>query len=82
MFFSPCIEIEAYYLVASAYGWLGITIVSAVYFLLTVAGMILLVNFASKGIEFLNLHFMEHHEKLVSGIVLILLGILAFVVEY
>jgi len=82
MLFSPCIEIEAYYFVASAYGWLGIFLVSVIYFFLTITGMILLVYYASKGIEFLNLHFMEHHEKLVSGVVLILLGILAFVVEY
>jgi putative Mn2+ efflux pump MntP len=80
MFFSPCIEIEAYFFVASAYGWLGITVVSFTYFVLTVTGMILLVNYASRGIEFLKLHFLEHHEKLISGIVLILLGVLAFVV--
>jgi len=81
MFFSPCIEIEAYYFVASAYGWTGIFIVSAIYFFVTVAGMILLVNYASKGIELLKLHFMEHHEKLISGIVLILLGVLALLVD-
>lgn len=82
MFFSPCIEIEAYYFAASAYGWPGIIPVSVAYFVITVTGMILLVNYASKGIEQLKLHFMEHHEKLVSGIVLVFLGLVAFLFEY
>ncbi len=82
MFFSPCLEIEIYYFTASRFGWLGISIVSTVYFFVTVLGMIFLVNFASKGVQKLNWHFLEHHDKLISGIVLLLVGLLAFFVEY
>lgn len=82
MFFSPCLEIEIYYFTASQFGWLGISIVSAVYFFVTVSGMMFLVHFASKGVRKLNWHFLEHHDKLISGIVLVLVGLLAFFVEY
>lgn len=78
MFFSPCIEIEAYYLTASSIGWLGIITVSVIYFFVTIMGMLLLVYFGTKGLEKLNFHFMEHHEKLVSGVTLVILGIIAF----
>jgi len=82
MFFSPCLEIEVYYLTASRLGWMGIGIVSIVYFFVTVLGMLFLVYFASKGVRKLKWHFLEHHEKLVSGIILILVGLLAFFVEF
>jgi len=82
MFFSPCLEIEIYYFTASRLGWLGIGIVSVVYFFVTVLGMMFLVHFASKGVRKLNWHFLEHHDKLISGIVLIIVGVLAFFVEY
>lgn len=78
MFFSPCIEIEAYYLTASSIGWLGIITVSVIYFFITIIGMLLLVYFGTKGLEKLNFHFMDHHEKLVSGVTLLILGIIAF----
>ncbi len=82
MFFSPCLEIEVYYFTASRIGWLGIGIVSTVYFFITVLGMMLIVHFASKGVEKLQWHFLEHHDKFISGIVLILVGILAFFIKY
>ncbi|PKL81928.1 MAG: hypothetical protein CVV24_12705 [Ignavibacteriae bacterium HGW-Ignavibacteriae-3] len=82
MFFSPCLEIEIYYFTASRFGWLGISIVSVVYFFVTVLGMMFLVHFASRGVRKLNWHFLEHHDKLISGIVLVLVGLLAFFIEY
>lgn len=82
MFFSPCLEIEAYFFVASAMGWAGIATVSIVYLVVTVFGMMLLVFLAAKGIEALEWHFLEHHEKLISGVVLILLGLFGFFVQF
>jgi nickel/cobalt transporter (NicO) family protein len=78
MFFSPCLEIEAYYFQAASLGWLGILIVSTVYFFVTLALMSALVYLGLKGINKFNSHFLEHHEKRISGIVLILLGIFAY----
>lgn len=82
MFFSPCLEIEIYYFTASRLGWMGITVVSLVYFFITIIGMVLLVYFGSKGIKKLQWHFLEHHDKLISGVILVLVGLLAFFVEF
>lgn len=82
MFFSPCLEIEVYYLTASRLGWIGIGIVSIVYFTITVLGIVALVFLAAKGIKKLNWHFLEHHEKLISGIILVLVGLMAFFIEF
>jgi putative Mn2+ efflux pump MntP len=82
MFLSPCLEIEAYYFQAAAAGWMGIAMVSAVYICITIAGMLLLVFLASKGVRSIQSHFLDHHEKLLSGIVLILLGVFALFVHF
>jgi len=82
MFFSPCLEIEVYYFTASRLGWLGISIVSIVYSFVTVLGMMFLVHFGSRGVKKLQWHFLEHHDKLISGVVLVLVGALAFFIEY
>jgi nickel/cobalt transporter (NicO) family protein len=82
MFFSPCIEVEVYYFTAARLGWVGIIIVSATYFFITILGMMLLVKIATQGVQKLQLHFMEHREKLISGLILIIVGLLAIFVKY
>lgn len=82
MFFSPCLEIEIYYFTASQVGWIGIGIVSATFFIVTVIVMLLLVYFASKGVSKLKWHFLEHHDKLISGVILFIVGLLALFIEY
>jgi hypothetical protein len=81
MFFSPCIEIEAFFFTAAAYGWLGIALVSVIYTVLTVLGMVLLVQVGLLGLERLKWHFLEHHERLITGAVLAGLGVFVFFVE-
>jgi len=51
MFFSPCLEIEAYFFVASKLGWEGIITVSVIYTFITIAGMLLLVWLGMKGVK-------------------------------
>ncbi|MDQ7817771.1 MAG: hypothetical protein RDU14_12165 [Melioribacteraceae bacterium] len=82
MFFSPCLEIEVYYFTASRLGWTGIGIVSVVYLFVTVIGIVLLVYLASKGVQKLKWHFLEHHEKIISGTILVLVGLLAFFIDF
>ena len=82
MFFSPCIEVEVYYFTAARIGWLGIIIVSITYFIVTILGMMLLVKIGTEGVQRLKLNFVEHREKLISGLVLITVGLLAFFVEF
>ena len=82
MFLTPCIEIEAYYFQAGTIGWMGILIVSAVYLMTTVAIMLLLVYLGMKGVNTFKSSFLEHHEKGISGIVLVSLGLFAMLVKF
>jgi len=82
MFFSPCIEIEVYYFSASALGWFGISAVSIIYLVVTVLGMLLLVDLGRRGVERFHSHFLEHHERGITGALLVILGIFAFVFEH
>ncbi len=82
MFFSPCIELEAFFFQAGTMGWPGIIVVSIVYTFTTVFFMAVLVSLATKGISKLEWHFLEHHEKRVTGLVLITIGILIFFIKF
>jgi nickel/cobalt transporter (NicO) family protein len=82
MFLTPCVEIEAYYFQAGMIGWKGIFIVSAVYSVSTVLLMITFVYIGFKGTQRLRSHTLEHHEKLITGAVLVSLGLLAFFVKF
>jgi len=82
MFFSPCLEIEAYYFTAGVLGWTGILVVSVTYFVLTIAGMVLLVYFALHGIKRLEWHFLEHHERAIAGAILVLLGLGSYFLKH
>jgi nickel/cobalt transporter (NicO) family protein len=82
MFLTPCVEIEAYYFQAGMIGWKGIFIVSAVYTSTTILLMLLFVYVGFKGTQGLRSHTLEHHDKLITGIVLICLGILAYFVKF
>jgi len=82
MFLMPCVEIEAYYFQAGAFGWQGIFTVSAVYTLTTVILMLLLVFVGYKGAQRLRSHTLEDHEKLITGAVLVVLGILVFFIKF
>jgi nickel/cobalt transporter (NicO) family protein len=81
MFFSPCLEIEAYYLKAGFLGWKAVGTVSLVYLVTTVIGMLFSVDLALRGARRIRSHYLEHHERRVTGLVLTALGIVAFIGE-
>ncbi|NJK84800.1 MAG: hypothetical protein HC906_01280 [Bacteroidales bacterium] len=81
MFLSPCAELEVYYFQAGTQGWKGILLVSIVYAIATVSFMIVLVYLGLRGVQKLKSHFLEHHEKRITGIFLIILGITAYFIE-
>lgn len=81
LFFSPCVAIGSYYFIAGTFGWLSIALVSATYLIVTVLGMILMVNLGLKGVGKVEWRFLERHEKIVTGIVLIVLGISVYFME-
>jgi putative Mn2+ efflux pump MntP len=78
MFLSPCLEVESLFLSAGAYGMATVTLLSAVYAVVSISGILLLVNLGNKGVNLLPAHFVEHNEKKISGAVLIAVGMVSF----
>jgi nickel/cobalt exporter len=81
MFFSPCMEIEAYFLLAGAEAKWLIWLIALMYFLVTTTGMLLLVRFAYKGLLKLNWHALEHNAGMITGLTLVATGILTFFIH-
>ena len=65
MFLSPCMEIEAYFLLTG----------SAI---ITIAGMLIWIRIVYKGLLKLNWHKWEHNAGIITGLVLIVTGIISF----
>lgn len=78
MFLSPCLEIEAYFIMAGTYGWIMILAVGLLYTVVSVLGITFWVYLAQKGLHRLNWHRLEHNAGLVSGGILVLTGIISF----
>jgi nickel/cobalt transporter (NicO) family protein len=78
MFLSPCLEVESLFLSAGAYGMGLVTLLSFIYAIVSITGIMVLVNLGYKGTRLLSAHFIEHNEKRISGIVLILVGVISF----
>jgi nickel/cobalt transporter (NicO) family protein len=78
MFLSPCLEVESLFLSAGALGMGAVTLLSVVYAVVSISGILLLVNLGNKGVNLLPAEFIEHNEKKISGAVLIAVGIISF----
>lgn len=78
MFFSPCMEIEAYFLLAGTQSHWLVAGIALMYILITTTGMALLVSLAYKGLLKLNWHSLEHNAGIITGITLIITGIISF----
>ena len=78
MFLSPCLEVESLFLSAGAYGMGTVTLLSIVYAIVSISGILVLVTLGHRGVNLLSAHFIEHNEKRISGIVLIVVGIISF----
>lgn len=78
MFLSPCLEVESLFLSAGAYGMGLVTLLSLIYAIVSISGIMLLVTLGYKGINLLSAQFIEHNEKRISGTVLIVVGIVSF----
>lgn len=81
MFLSPCLEVESLFLSAGAYGMGVVALMAIVYAVVSISGILLLVSLGSRGANLLGADFIEHNEKRISGIVLILIGIISFFVH-
>jgi len=78
MFLSPCLEVESLFLSAGAYGMTNVILLSTVYAIVSVSGILLLVTLGNKGVNLLPAEFIEHNEKRISGAVLMVVGIISF----
>jgi hypothetical protein len=81
MFFSPCFEIEAYFLMAGATGWWLVFLIAVLYTAVTVGGMVIWVNVTYRGLLKLNWHNLEHNAGVITGVTLVLTGILSFFIH-
>lgn len=81
MFFSPCLEIEAYFLLAGAQAKWFIASLAILYVVITTTGMVVLVRFAYKGVLKLNWHSLEHNAGIITGWTLIITGVITFFIS-
>lgn len=81
MFFSPCMEIEAFFLLAGAQAEWLIGFIAIMYLLITTIGMLLLVRYAYKGLLNLNWHSLEHNAGIITGLTLVATGIITFFIQ-
>ncbi len=84
MFFSPCMELEAYYVPAAAYGWTGIVGVSVVYMLLTTITVLALVWLGYRGALRLwqyRTHRLSDMVHRLTGVIFVIFGVLLLVSE-
>jgi len=81
MFLSPCLEIEAYFLLAGTHGLWFILMLALMYLVITVSGMVLWVRLAYSGLLKINWHNLEHKSGIITGWTLIITGIISFFIS-
>ena len=81
MFFSPCMEIEAYFLLAGTQSAWLFWFIALLYLVITTTGMVLLVRYAYKGLLRLNWHSLEHNAGIITGVTLAVTGIITYFIQ-
>lgn len=81
MFLSPCMEIEAYFLLAGSQGWHHLALIAGLYTIITISGMLIWIRIAYKGLLKLNWHQWEHNAGIITGLVLIITGIVSYFIS-
>ena len=76
MFLSPCLEVGALFLVAGTRGIALTLIIAGIYTITSAIGMTLFAWLALHGLKKMDWHKLEHNSGLVSGIILVLTGII------
>jgi len=79
--FSPCEAFLPIYLTAVPYGWTAFVALSIVLAVATLSGMLFFTALSSQGALKLNLHFLEHYERLIIAVILFVLAIIFIVVH-
>ncbi|MEO6720041.1 MAG: hypothetical protein ABIN67_06730 [Ferruginibacter sp.] len=81
MFLSPCMEIEAYFLLAGTHSVSLFWLIALLYLVITTTGMVLLVRYAYIGLLKLNWHSLEHNAGIITGLTLVATGIITFFIQ-
>lgn len=81
MFLSPCLEIEAYFLLAGSRGWYVLAMIALLYSVISIAGMLIWIRIVYKGLLKLHWHKWEDNAGIITGLVLIITGILSFFIS-
>lgn len=81
MFLSPCLEAVTFFLSAGAYGFNNVLLLSLVYAIGSIISIVTLIMLGFKGVNMIKLDFIEHNEKKISGIVLIIVGLVTFFIH-
>jgi nickel/cobalt exporter len=81
MFFSPCLEVEAYFLMAGTKGFWLVLLIGMIYTFVSVMGMVVWVRLGYTGLTRLNWHSIEHNSGIITGITLIVTGILSYFIS-
>ena len=76
MFLSPCLEVGALFLVAGTEGMRITIIIAAIYTITSALGMTLFAWLGMQGLKRLDWHSIEHRSGLISGIILIITGLM------
>jgi len=81
MFLSPCMEIEAYFMLAGSKGWYVLLGIVLMYSVVTITGMLIWIKIAYKGLVKLNWHKWEHNAGIITGLILIITGVISFFIS-
>ncbi|MBK8503562.1 MAG: hypothetical protein IPL46_15920 [Saprospiraceae bacterium] len=81
MFLSPCMEIEAYFLLAGSESWYLLLAIAGMYAVVTITGMLIWIRVVYRGLLKLNWHKWEHNAGIITGLVLISTGIISFFIH-
>lgn len=76
MFLSPCLEVGALFLVAGTKGMALTMIIALIYTVTSALGMTLFAWLALHGLKKMDWHKLEHSSGLISGVILILTGLM------
>jgi len=81
LFFSPCVPMGSYFFIVGVRAVGSLALVSAIYIVVTMGLLFFMVTLGRRGIDRIRWHFLEHNENLITGLVLIAIGLFIFFYE-
>lgn len=79
--FSPCESFLPVYLTSARFGWVGFVLLSFVLAIGTLLTMISFTWISTRTLDKYKMDWLEDHEKLISGVSLIILAVILVIIE-